>query len=152
MFVFLSLLVYLTITCFYIYFVLFYLTLTYFCIYVPLVRLTFTFCIHIVLVCLILTYFCIHVFCSSAVNLFLCSYRVGLTDINLFLCSCRFFFVKQLMTFHFGGHWFINPLEVMFTSAVGFGEHHFLGVDKSQCPPYEFTSCWHKISKEAIKG
>ena len=35
----------------------------------------------------------------------------------------------------------------MFTSAVGFGEHqpsavdfdehHFLGVDKSQCPPYE---------------
>ena len=37
--------------------------------------------------------------------------------------------IKQLMTFHFGGHWFINPLEVMFTSAVGFGEHHFLGVD-----------------------
>ena len=32
--------------------------------------------------------------------------------------------IKQLMTFHFGGHWFIN------------GEHHFLGVDKSQCPPY----------------
>jgi hypothetical protein len=31
----------------------------------------------------------------------------------------------------------INPLEVMFTSAVGFGEHHFLRVDKSQCPPYE---------------
>jgi hypothetical protein len=28
-------------------------------------------------------------------------------------------------------------LEVMFTSAVGFGEHYFLGVDKSQCPPYE---------------
>jgi hypothetical protein len=25
----------------------------------------------------------------------------------------------------------------MFTSVVGFGEHHFLGVDKSQCPPYE---------------
>jgi hypothetical protein len=25
----------------------------------------------------------------------------------------------------------------MFTSAVGFGEHHFLGFDKSQCPPYE---------------
>jgi hypothetical protein len=25
----------------------------------------------------------------------------------------------------------------MFTSAVGFGEHHFLWVDKSQCPPYE---------------
>jgi hypothetical protein len=25
----------------------------------------------------------------------------------------------------------------MFTSAVGFGEHHFLGVDKSQCPPDE---------------
>jgi hypothetical protein len=45
--------------------------------------------------------------------------------------------IKQLMTFHFGGHWFINPLEVMFTSAVGFGEHHFPGVDKSQCPPYE---------------
>ena len=41
------------------------------------------------------------------------------------------------MTFDFGGHWFINPLEVMFTLAVGFGEHHFLGVDKSQCPPYE---------------
>jgi hypothetical protein len=20
---------------------------------------------------------------------------------------------------------------------IGFGEHHFLGVDKSQCPPYE---------------
>jgi hypothetical protein len=34
--------------------------------------------------------------------------------------------IKQLMTFHFGGHWFINPLEVMFTSDVGFGEHHFL--------------------------
>ena len=45
--------------------------------------------------------------------------------------------IKQLMTFHFGGHWFINHLEVMFTSAVGFGEYHFLGVDKSQCPPYE---------------
>jgi hypothetical protein len=30
-----------------------------------------------------------------------------------------------------------QPVEVMFTSAVGFGEHHFLGVDKSQCPPYE---------------
>jgi hypothetical protein len=28
-------------------------------------------------------------------------------------------------------------LEVMFTSAVGFGEHHFQGVDKLQCPPYE---------------
>ena len=41
------------------------------------------------------------------------------------------------MTFHFGGHRFINPLEVMFTSAVGFGEHHFLGDDKSQCPPHE---------------
>jgi hypothetical protein len=41
------------------------------------------------------------------------------------------------MTFHFGGHLFINPEEVMFTSAGGFGEHHFLGVDKSQCPPYE---------------
>jgi hypothetical protein len=26
---------------------------------------------------------------------------------------------------------------LMFTSAVGFGEHHFLGVDKLQCPPYE---------------
>ena len=26
------------------------------------------------------------------------------------------------MTFHFGGHWFIN------------GEHHFLGVDKSHYP------------------
>jgi hypothetical protein len=25
----------------------------------------------------------------------------------------------------------------MFTSAVGLSEHHFLGVDKSQCPPYE---------------
>jgi hypothetical protein len=25
----------------------------------------------------------------------------------------------------------------MFTSAVGFGEHHFLGVNKTQCPPYE---------------
>jgi hypothetical protein len=45
--------------------------------------------------------------------------------------------IKQLMTFHFGGHWFIKPLEVMLTSAVGFGEHYFLGVDKSQCPPYE---------------
>jgi hypothetical protein len=30
-----------------------------------------------------------------------------------------------------------DPLEVMFTSAVGFGEHHFLGVNKTQCPPYE---------------
>jgi hypothetical protein len=39
------------------------------------------------------------------------------------------------MTFHFGGHLFSNPLEVMFTSAVGFGEHHYLGVDQSQCPP-----------------
>jgi hypothetical protein len=58
-----------------------------------------------------------------------------------------FHLIKQLMTFHFGGHLFINPEEVMFTSAggfgehqpsaVGFGEHHFLGVDKSQCPPYE---------------
>jgi hypothetical protein len=28
-------------------------------------------------------------------------------------------------------------LEVMFTPAVVFGEHHFLGVDKSQYPPYE---------------
>jgi hypothetical protein len=45
--------------------------------------------------------------------------------------------IKQLMIFHFGGHLFINPLEVMFTSAVGFGEHHFLGVDKSQCTPFE---------------
>ena len=44
--------------------------------------------------------------------------------------------IKQLMTFHFGGYLFINPLEVMFISAVGFGEHHFLGFDKSQYPPY----------------
>ena len=47
--------------------------------------------------------------------------------------------IKQFMTFHFGGDLFINPLEVIFTSGVGFCEHHFLGVDKSQCPPYEKT-------------
>ena len=45
--------------------------------------------------------------------------------------------IKQLLTFHFGGHGFINHLEVMFTSAAGFGEHHFLGVDQSQYPPFE---------------
>ena len=39
---------------------------------------------------------------------------------NITLRMCHL--IKQLMTFHFGGHWFIN---------------HFLGVDKSQCPPYE---------------
>ena len=49
-------------------------------------------------------------------------------------CMCHL--IKQLTTLYFGGHSFINPLEGMFTSAVGFGEH-FLGVDKSQCPPYE---------------
>jgi hypothetical protein len=27
--------------------------------------------------------------------------------------------------------WFINPEEVMFTEANGWGEHHFQGVDKS---------------------
>jgi hypothetical protein len=55
------------------------------------------------------------------------------TKITLRMCHL----IKQLMTFHFGGHWFINPLEVMFTSAVGFGEHDFFGIDKSQCSPYE---------------
>jgi hypothetical protein len=92
-----------------------------------------------------------------------CSSEIPLINFNIFnlspillkiyLCTCRLlgndlitnaisfflslFLIKQLMTFHFGGHWVINHLKVMFTSAVGFGEHHFLGVDKSRCPPYE---------------
>jgi hypothetical protein len=40
----------------------------------------------------------------------------------------------------------------MLTSAVGFGEHYFLGVDKSQCPPYEKSLivvkyCWQAYFK-----
>jgi hypothetical protein len=57
--------------------------------------------------------------------------------------------IKQLTTFHFGGHSFINPLEVMFTSAVGFGEH-FLGVDKSQCSCFKPTK--HQFLKLDISN
>jgi hypothetical protein len=72
-----------------------------------------------------------------------CNFGVKIVNCCCFLDISIYSFLyvaasnQQTPVFKAWYYWFINPLEVMFTSAVGFGEHHFLGIDKSQCPPYE---------------
>ena len=40
--------------------------------------------------------------------------------------------IKQLMTFHFGGHWFINPLEVI-NHSVHLMKSHWIGLKYNYC-------------------